>query len=338
MTSSRIAVIVGLLCLSAGMVAAQQTTACDGPGAAFGVTAYRCASCGVKQGGGLRTRFIFEAEPVVLESTTASVLRPGDVVVAIDGDPIMTEAGADRFTYPAAARSVITVRRGNARVDLDATALACGPLLPQTPAPSGGSEPLFVVDGVVVPGISNVSRKDIESVEVLRGVAASALYRTDPNRTVVVITTNLAKLRGSARQNAPVPVRPDTGPLIIIDGVVQTSANGIALPSAPPSTAIVATNGRFGFGIECTGSCAAGARLYTAGDSVSFETYPRVVALTRGGVAERAGLRVGDIVTKLDGKSLLGRGARLARDSSEDTMRVTVMREGAETTFTLKAR
>ena len=330
MPVSRYATVVGALCLSSTVLVAQDQPVCSGPGAAFGVTSYRCASCGVKQGDGVRTQYIFEAEPVILETTPSSALKPGDVIVAVDGDPIMTQAGADRFTYPATVKAVVTVRRRNTRVDVDAPAMACRPALPAA-ATAKGNEPLVVVDGVVVPGIENVSRSDIESVDVLRGMAASALYRTRPDRAVIVITTKSRKGPTSIRQNAPAAARPDTGPLIIVDGVPLTNE-----PRQEPT---VAANRRFGFAIGCETSCSRG-ELHMGGEKFTFETYPRVVALDRGGVADRAGVRIGDLVTKIDGKSVLDKGGvrRFSSDDKRDRLTVTIKRDGAEIVFTLDTR
>src|SRR5262252_6662351 len=105
----------------AAPVAAQQATSCAGPGAAFGVTSYQCASCGVKQGVGTKPQYVFQAEPIVLETAPTSVLKAGDVIEAVNGEPIMTQAGADRFTYPPAGQVTLTVRRANARVQLAAS-------------------------------------------------------------------------------------------------------------------------------------------------------------------------------------------------------------------------
>jgi RNA polymerase sigma-70 factor (ECF subfamily) len=55
---------------------------------------------------------------------------------------------------------------------------------------------------------------------------------------------------------------------------------------------------------------------------------------------ERAGLRVGDVVTQLDGKSILEEeGAlRALRGTKAETMRVTVLRNGAPAGFLLRAQ
>ncbi len=55
---------------------------------------------------------------------------------------------------------------------------------------NGSSQPIYVVDGVVVGnGIENISPDDIESIDVLRGPNAAALYGSRANNGAIVITT-----------------------------------------------------------------------------------------------------------------------------------------------------
>ncbi len=55
---------------------------------------------------------------------------------------------------------------------------------------SGGSQPIYVIDGVVVGnGIENISPDDIESIDVLRGPNAAALYGSRANNGAIVVTT-----------------------------------------------------------------------------------------------------------------------------------------------------
>jgi len=55
---------------------------------------------------------------------------------------------------------------------------------------SGSSQPIYVVDGVVVSnGIENISPDDIESIDVLRGPNAAALYGSRANNGAIVLTT-----------------------------------------------------------------------------------------------------------------------------------------------------
>ena len=318
-------IVIAALSVTARPLGAQDNGSCSGPGAVFGVTSYQCASCAIKQGAGLRTQYMFQAEPIVLEVLPASVLRPGDVIVAVNGEPIMSQAGAHQFTYPEPGRSALTVRRGNARIELSATTAACRaqPLGREL----GAADPLVVVDGVIVSSVDQVARDEIETVEVLKGPLATSLYRTDANRTVVAITTK----RGAANRQKPAPVRPDTGPLIIIDGQVVTNVSD--------TVQVLGNGSRFGFAIGCLPSCST-ARARDGSRYFKFDGYPPIVAVVSGGVADRSGIRVGDVVTEIDGKSILGEdGAlRYLRDNRKDDMHVTVLRERVVLSFLLRAR
>jgi membrane-associated protease RseP (regulator of RpoE activity) len=320
---NKFAVIVVSVLVSASS-AEGQVAACGGPGAAFGVTSYQCASCGVKQSAGIRTQYEFQAEPIVLEVSPTSALKAGDVIVAVNGDPIMTTAGSDQFTYPKAGPSSITVRRGNSRVQVNATAAACEapPILP-----AGTNHPVFVVDGVVVPDLSRIARPDIESVEVLRGALAESMYRTPTGRDVVVVTTK----RAAIRLGPLTPSGADMTPLIIVDGV--------PVPKEAPSEELIGNAKRFGFAIGCLPSCSR-ARARDGTEYYRFDRPPPVVALTPGGLAERAGMRVGDAVLKIDGKSILTEEGVLGffRTDRKNAMHVTVVRGSQELGYLLDPR
>jgi TonB-dependent SusC/RagA subfamily outer membrane receptor len=318
-----------LVALFAGAapLAAQQAASCSGPGAAFGVTSYQCASCAVKQGNGVRTKYVFQAEPIVLETSKASVLRSGDIIEAINGDPIMTQAGADRFTYPMGAGPfLITVRRGNSRVQLVATTSGCGDNAGGANAPN---LPLVLVDGAVS-DLKQLDESTIDQIEVLKGQAATALYGPGAAAGVIVITTKRAV---KSKPKPATEAAPKSDPLFIIDGVVQPS------PTSDVDVNQSSSGRRFGFAIGCLPSCtrtktAAGAEYYR------FDGYPPVVALTAGGPAERAGIRVGDLISQIDGKSILGEeGAlRFLGGNKTETLHVTVLRDRQTIGYLLTAR
>ena len=63
---------------------------------------------------------------------------------------------------------------------------------------NGNNQPLYVVDGIVVSGMNTLSNEDIESLTVLKGAAATALYGSRAANGVIVITTRQGK-RGTDR-------------------------------------------------------------------------------------------------------------------------------------------
>ncbi len=62
---------------------------------------------------------------------------------------------------------------------------------------SGDSQPLYIVDGVPAAGIANLNPDDIESINVLKGPNAAALYGSRANNGAIVITTKKGT-RGAA--------------------------------------------------------------------------------------------------------------------------------------------
>jgi TonB-dependent SusC/RagA subfamily outer membrane receptor len=285
------------------------------------VTAYNCASCGIKQGTDQRTQFIFGAEPVVLQASSSSALKGGDVIEAVNDAPITTVAGSDQFSYPRAGTSVITVRRGTARMRVSATATDCDARNPATVGVKSDG-PLLIVDGVVVSDLTKVPRDSIESVDVQKDGAVTARYGARAAQGVITIRTK----RGQGKPNS------SSDPLIIADGVV--------ISGTPQEDAGVSSNGRrFGFAIWCVPTCGR-ARAADGTEYYKFEGYPSIVALVNGGAAMRAGIRVGDVVTQIDGKSILQEEGALGflRANRDDTMRVTVLRDQREVAYVLRSR
>lgn len=58
---------------------------------------------------------------------------------------------------------------------------------------AGGNDPMWVVDGIIVDGIGWLSQSDIESIEVLKDGASSAIYGVSAARGVVLVTTKKGK-------------------------------------------------------------------------------------------------------------------------------------------------
>ena len=54
---------------------------------------------------------------------------------------------------------------------------------------NGDNTPLFIVDGVQVGNIDNINPSDVESIDVLKDAASSAIYGARAANGVVIITT-----------------------------------------------------------------------------------------------------------------------------------------------------
>ncbi|MFM2368702.1 MAG: hypothetical protein RL619_1002, partial [Bacteroidota bacterium] len=58
---------------------------------------------------------------------------------------------------------------------------------------NGNSDPLYIVDGMKVSSIDNISPNDIANIEVLKDAASSAIYGTQGANGVIIITTKQGK-------------------------------------------------------------------------------------------------------------------------------------------------
>ena len=59
---------------------------------------------------------------------------------------------------------------------------------------NGNSDPLYIVDGIKVSSIDNISPNDIANLEVLKDAASSAIYGTQGANGVIIITTKQGKV------------------------------------------------------------------------------------------------------------------------------------------------
>ncbi|HTN36970.1 MAG TPA: TonB-dependent receptor [Arachidicoccus sp.] len=57
----------------------------------------------------------------------------------------------------------------------------------------GGADPLYIVDGVPVNNINNLSSTDIESIDVLKDASAAAIYGSRAANGVVLVTTKIGR-------------------------------------------------------------------------------------------------------------------------------------------------
>ena len=141
---------------------------------------------------------------------------------------------------------------------------------------------------------------------------------------------------GSGRPRIRGPSQIDTAPLIIIDGAVVQ--NGTA---GPPGSGNAARIGKYGFAVSCEPSCVAatdtdGPLVYTY---YKYDAPPPIVAIRAGSPTERAGVKIGDVLLKIDGRSILeADGAlALARIDKKESVRLTIRRDGKELEYVVGA-
>ena len=78
----------------------------------------------------------------------------------------------------------VQVTQGNMKPGADASVLIRG-----AGSINAGTSPLFVVDGVPVSGLQDLSTSDIESIEVLKDASSASIYGSRGSNGVVLITT-----------------------------------------------------------------------------------------------------------------------------------------------------
>ena len=278
------------------------TSCAQGPGAAFGVEGYQCANCGFKTQSGAPTTYTFFAEPVVTQASSGSRLAGGDVIVAVDGQPITTQAGADRFAYPASGEHVLTIRRGRDRQDLRVDiqpACVMGAAGVSGGRGFGGRVGGAAVSGAVSRGGSGFGG----AVGGGTGVAPS-----------LGACEGQVRLRGNV---GAVSAGAQPEPVIIVDGVVQPARQK-------------EEGGRFGFAVNSRPVC----RVERSDDKVTrrlvFEDYPMIYAVRPGSAADKAALRAGDVILSVEGKSVLDDAVLLTGADLRNDLHMTVRRDGKE--------
>lgn len=100
-----------LLLGNVALVGAQEKVCTQGPGVPFGITGYTCASCGTKRGENEATVYSFGTEPTVNAVASTSPFQPGDVITAMNRNPITTKEGTRDFATPRPGRHIVESRR-----------------------------------------------------------------------------------------------------------------------------------------------------------------------------------------------------------------------------------
>ena len=110
-------------------------------------------------------------------------------------------------------------------------------------------------------------------------------------------------------------------PIIVINGVVQ------------PRNTSRPEVGKFGIASECEQSCEV-TRTSTGEYHYKYGSYPRVVNVRQRSAADRGGIRVGDLIVAVEGRSILEEGSLLNLEQN-DQLRMTVRRDDTLIAVTL---
>ena len=87
--------------------------------------------------------------------------------------------------------------------------------------------------------------------------------------------------------------------------------------------------GKFGFAVTCRPSCSA---TFAPGGQASYkyDGYPPIIAVRPGSPADKAGLRQGDEIIAVEGKSILDEAGILQRAEQQEQIHLTVRRDGKD--------
>jgi hypothetical protein len=247
-------------------------------GRIFGITEFQCTSCGMASPrDSSHIVYSFGSEPFVVETDSpTNRIRPGDRVVAVNGNPITTRAGADQFAYPPVGTATLTVRRNNVNISIDQ--------LVSTPrnCPARGFIHVAYLDS---------TRFNGTSVPITRGISGGrggggrggarvgAVMRADTTgMTAAQIDSANARVRAAVARGTQVvrPARTEQ----IIDQKVQ-------FPD-------------FGFTLTCQPVCTRTRSRDGAVQYWRFDAFPVVSNLLPSSVAARAGLRDGDVLLRIN--------------------------------------
>lgn len=293
--------------LVAATPAASQVFRCSsGPGSVYGIVGYQCANCGYKHENGQRAVYTFFAEPVVSQVDNSTAVANGDVIEAVDGLPITTQAGAEKFTYPGSGEHTLTVRRGRDRQEIKISLkTAC---YTTTTSSTATTTTTNTSPGMWSYGYGPLYRTlpFAFNDDVHRGNGSSSGSGTS--------SSTGGSTRSGTGRGVGIPAIGGE-PLFVVDGVVQ------------PSTRGATQTGRFGFAVECRPSCTL-KRAPTGEYYNKYDGLPPIVVVREGSAADRAGLRVGDLVVKVNGRSILD--DVLHESENDDTLRLTVRRDGKD--------
>ncbi|MEO8295136.1 MAG: PDZ domain-containing protein [Gemmatimonadota bacterium] len=309
---------VGLAVTLAGVLNAQQAVAGEECSSGWstlgsiGIEEFAC-DCTFNQNPG-STFWRFRSEPTVKKLTSGGPaegkLRPGDVLVAIDGLLITTRSGGVRIANLEAGESVtITVRRGGREIPVEITP---GELcdraqmaLPSSPsAPAVAAAPLPRSSTPRVPAVASRAPLARPAPEALPAPLPSAWFGFGINcQNCSVSSVNreqMERSEGELRRH-----------------LSQKSENSAEVHELRANLDELRRSSR----------------------SWEFSEYPAIYSVDPGSPADLAGIRRGDVLTEIDGISLLSRegGLRFGSVEPGETVQWTYRRGGTAHKAPVKA-
>jgi len=304
------------------VAATAQAVATCGPGRAFGITAWESPSFTTRYyDDSTHAVYSFGGEVVVGQATPNGRVRAGDVVVALNRNPITTRAGADLFAYPS-GEVVLTVRRGGANVDIEHSfaQYSCSE-----------ARPSFYISGGRISGNLSATRSG--------ALRLDSTGRVTSGGVTVGGRGGRGGGGGGGGRGGRADTLQDSARLARAAAALLDARLRVGLRADSAATARNVSVRNFGFGLLCEPACTRA----VARDGAAywrFAGYPAVARMSvpTDGVAGRAGIREGDVLISVNGHSPMSdEGAQLlSRTERELTLTLEMSRGGRRATYTLK--
>jgi len=115
-----------------------------------------------------------------------------------------------------------------------------------------GAQPLYVVDGVIRDDIEGINPMDIESMQVLKDAASTAIYGSRASNGVVILTTKSGKAgttKVTYRYTIGTSQLREKYDLLSARDYIYYSRSGLAATGIKSPTRLAQLNGAFGYGI-----------------------------------------------------------------------------------------
>ena len=282
-------------------------------GRIFGITEFRCTSCGMSSPrDSSHVVYSFGSEPLFVETDNSNRIKPRAAVVAVNGSPITTRAGADQFAYPPVGTAAITVRRNNVNITFEQ------PVSSARYCPSQGYR--ITMD-------SAIARLGAGAVATGRGGGGRGGARQGGGALLRVDTTGMTRAQtdsANARMRA----------------VIGVARGNIAIVRTPPVEPISNTvqSLSFGFTLKCQPICTQARTRDGMAQYWRFDGFPTITGISAISIAGKAGLRDGDVLLSVNGISpQVEEGALLLnRAEAESALRLEVQRGDKVEKITLR--
>ena len=277
------------------------------PVGSLGITGISCDRCQFYTNGRVH-RAVFWTEPTITDlnpdMAAASVLKRGDMLVAVDGQLITTREGSARFSaLPATGEVTLRIRRDGRVRDIAVPVTAVCPTAKAAAAPVVAGRPL------------------------------------PPSAPTAIAETTVR-----SPTPPPLPKQPKTSkpaePVVVAEPVppagVRELARAAELPPTPPSPDAMAPRAELGFAFTCS-NCEYSTK---DGGTWTFPEPPVVSDVTSVGIGASSGLQPGDRILEVDGADITkAPGARrFAAIRPGVHVRGTVERDGRRVTVSTVAR